>query len=137
MRKLRLFWTIIKRSGVDKAAIGLVASVLVCAAIVTVAEPAVVTYGDGLWYCWAVISTVGLGDYTAVTAVGRIATMSLSLYAIIVTAILTGVIVDFYNERREAQRNAALTEFLDKLERLPELSEAELVEISRRVREMR
>jgi voltage-gated potassium channel len=86
---------------------------------------------------WAVSTTVGLGDVTAVTVVGRVAAMLCSLYAIITTALITGVIVDYFNESRQRQFDESLTEFLDKLERLPELSNEELEAISRRVRELR
>ena len=137
MRGLRLWLIIIRRSGVGKMALGLIIVVLVCAGILNYAEQSITTYGDGLWYCWAVISTVGLGDFTALTHVGRTVTIVLSLYSAVCIAVLTGVIVDYYNERREAQRDETLSEFLDKLEHLPELEEDELQRIADRVRSMR
>ena len=73
----------------------------------------------------------------AVSPVGRIASVVLSLYAIVVTAIVTGVIVTFYQERRDAQLKQSVAELLDKLERLPELDEEELRQISESVRRYR
>jgi hypothetical protein len=47
------------------------------------------------------------------------------------------VVVDFYSETMQSQQRETLSEFLDELERLPELSQDELAHISERVRELR
>lgn len=54
-----------------------------------------------------------------------------------VIAIVTGVVVNFYTQMVEMQRKETLIMFMDKLERLPELSKEELESISRKVRELR
>lgn len=128
---------VLRRSGGYSVLGGLVVLYLACAAAVMVAEPGVGTYGDALWYCWEVATTVGLGDVAAVTVVGRVVSVVLSLYAIVATAIVTSVLVDYYQERRQDQLHQSLSEFLDKLERLPELDRAELERISKTVRQYR
>lgn len=137
MHKLRLLWIVFKRSGAWMAIAIFVGSVLLCGLMVQIAEPEIDSYGDALWFLWAVATTVGLGDYTAVTTVGRVASVICSLFAVVCTSISTAVIVDFFNEERHYQRNEALSEFLDKLEHLPDLSEDELRNISKRVRKLR
>lgn len=137
MHKLRLLWIVFKRSGAWMAIAIFVGSVLLCGLMVQIAEPEIDSYGDALWFLWAVATTVGLGDYTAVTTVGRVASVICSLFAVVCTSISTAVIVDFFNEERHYQRNEALSEFLDKLEHLPDLSEDELRDISKRVRKLR
>ena len=109
----------------------------VCAILVLVAEPGVDNFFDALWFLWAVSTTVGLGDLTVVTIVGRIASMVCSVFAIVTTAALTGVIVDFFSEAREQDLQGSISEFLDKLERLPELDREELEDISKRVKKLR
>ena len=54
-------------------------------------------FWDAIWYCFAVITTIGFGDFAATSAVGRILTVILGLYGIVVVAVLTSVIVNFYN----------------------------------------
>ena len=61
----------------------------------------------------------------------------LTLAAALVVLALTGVIVTFYQERRDAQLKQSVAELLDKLERLPELDEEELRQISESVRRYR
>lgn len=137
MRRLRLLRIVLRRSGASKVVAAFLVVYLVCAAIVFVTEPGITTYADSLWYLWAVSLTVGLGDFTAVTLVGRVVSMVCSLCAVLTTAILTGVIVDYFNESRQRQFDGSLAEFLDKLERLDELSTQELQNISQKVRKLR
>lgn len=137
MHKLRLLWLIIKRSGASKALAGFLTIYLLCSIIVLVVEPSITRIGDALWFLWAVSTTVGLGDITSVTLVGRLAVVLCSLCAIFTTAVITGVIVDYFNERRQQQYDSSLTEFLDKLERLPELDKDELEDLSQKVKEHR
>lgn len=137
MKKVRLLWVVLKRSGVHKVLIAFVALFMAASLVVWLFEPSLNTYGDALWFMWAVSLTVGLGDFTAITTVGRVVTVICSLCAVLVTAVVTGVVVDYINELRQHQLNQSVTEFLDKLERLPELSEDELVDLSERVKRFR
>ena len=136
-KKGRLFLLVVKRSGAGAIFLSFIGAYLLCAMLVLVFGPGVSNYGDALWFLWAVSTTVGLGDLTAITPVGRAATIVCSLLAIGTTAIFTGVIVDFFNELRQKQLDTSLTEFLDKLERLPELDKSELEDMARRVRKLR
>ena len=61
----------------------------------------------------------------------------LTIYSLFVVAIATGVVVNFYTQMVEMQREETLAMFMDQLERLPELSREELENISRKVRRFR
>lgn len=137
MPNISLLWKVIKRSGASTAATGFLVVYLLCAFAILLVEPNITRYSDALWFLWAVASTTGLGDITAVTLVGRIAAIICSLYAVVTTAIITGVIVDYYNESRQLQFDMSMVEFMDKLERLPELDHDELVDMANRVKEFR
>ena len=60
--------------------------------------PELENYLDALWYCFAIVTTIGFGDFTAYTVAGRILSAILGIYGIIVVALITSVIVNFYNE---------------------------------------
>ena len=55
-------------------------------------------FPDALWYTFAVVTTIGFGDFTATTLVGRVLTVILGIYGIVVVAVITSIIVNFYNE---------------------------------------
>jgi len=137
MRILRVLKGILQRTHTDRIFLGFVGFFLVDALVIFLAEPAVEHYGDALWYCYIVIATVGFGDIAAATLVGRVATVLLSLAAILVVALITGVIVNAYSEMIRLQQKETLTHFMDRLERLPELSQAELGELSDQVKTFR
>ena len=90
--------------------------------MIQLVEPDINRYGDALWYCYAVISTAGFGDVVAVTYIGKMCSVLLTIYSIFVVAIATGVVVNFYTQMVELQRKETLAMFMDQLERLPELS---------------
>ena len=60
-------------------------------------EEKITTFPDALWYCFAVVTTIGFGDFVATSAVGRILTVMLGVYGLIVVAVITSIIVNFYN----------------------------------------
>ena len=73
----------------------------------------------------------------AVTFIGKICSVLITVYAVYAIAIITGVVVNFYTQMVEMQRKETLTMFMDKLERLPELSKEELEVISKNVKKFR
>ena len=62
-------------------------------------------YTNALWYCFAVVTTIGFGDMTAVSTIGRILSVVLGIYGIIVVALITSIIVNFYGEMKKANAN--------------------------------
>ena len=137
MRKLRILLIIFKRTKADKILLGMILFVLVAAFVIMLAEPGITSYFDALWYCYTVISTIGFGDITVTTLISKVTSVFLTAYSLFVIAIATGVVVSFYNQVVQAQRDDSVSMFVDKLERLPELSKEELEEISKKIKKMR
>lgn len=137
MKKLRILWGILRHTHADRILLGFVLFLLADAAIIQIVEPDISRYGDALWYCYAVISTAGFGDIVAVTLIGKTCSVLLTIYTLFVVAIVTGVVVNFYTQLVELQRKETLAAFMDKLERLPELSKDELETISKNIKRYR
>ena len=135
--KLRAIGLIIRASGLGPSSIVFVLLFLLCAVLVTLFEPNVNGFGNALWFLFQVVTTIGLGDYTATTFVGRMAAIILSLYSVFFVALLTGAVVSFCSERMRARRGESVAHFLDQLEHLPELSHEELVELSNKVKSLK
>ena len=77
---------------------GLLTLVVCFSLVFPMVEPDINTFPDALWYCFAVVTTIGFGDIAAVTGIGRVLTVVLGLYGLIVVAVITSIIVNFYNE---------------------------------------
>ena len=74
-------------------------TMIVCFSIVLYSvEDSMEKFTDALWYSFAVVTTIGFGDFVAVTPIGRILTVILGLYGLVVVAVITSIIVNFYNE---------------------------------------
>ena len=57
-------------------------------------------YEDALWYCFSIVTTIGFGDITASGPIGKALTVILGLYGIVVVAVITSIIINFYNETK-------------------------------------
>jgi len=126
-----------KHTGADRILLGFLLFYIVCAFIIWLTEPQISTFWDAVWYCYAVITTVGFGDVVVTSHLSRIISMILSAYAVLVIAIITGVVVNYYNQIMEMRQSETITAVLDRLEQLPEMSKDELEELSGRIKTMR
>ena len=105
--------------------------------VLTIVEPGITRFIDGLWYCFVASTTVGFGDIVAVTLIGRITTIAVVFYGIVATATIPGVVLTYYLEYIKAREQETLSVFLEKLEHLPELSHEELKEISAKIKKLK
>ncbi len=134
MKKLRILKSILVRTHTTQILSSYLLFIFVVALVIQLVEPQIHAYGDALWYCYAVISTAGFGDIVVSTLIGKIASVLLTVYSLIVIALITGVIVNYYNQIIQVRQKETLAAFIDKLERLPELSREELAEMSEKVK---
>ena len=80
---------------------GMLLLMVASSALLSSSEPGMDTFCDALWYCFAIVTTIGFGDYAATGILGRILSVILGIYGIIVVALITSVIVNFYNEVKD------------------------------------
>jgi voltage-gated potassium channel len=137
MKKLRILRMVLHKTKADRLVLGFVVFLLVVSGILWAVEPGMTTYREALWYCYAIISTSGFGDFVAVTFVGRVCSILVTIYAIFVIGIVTGVVVSYFQQTVQVQFEESKMAFLDKLERLPELSKEELEEMAAKARKLR
>lgn len=134
MKKLRILSAVLKKTKADKIVFGFVIFLLVSALIILLVEPDITRYGDALWYCYAVFSTIGFGDIVATAFITKVLSVLITVYALFAVAVVTGVVVSFYNSCVEQQFKETKSAFLDKLQRLPQLSKEELEEIAEKAK---
>lgn len=120
---------------VDKIILSFIALNFVCSFILARIEPEINNIWKGLWYCFISFTTVGFGDVVVTTVLGKIITVIITLYGIVIVALITGVLVNYYQEINKIKAKESVETFLNKLEDLPNLSKEELQEISSKVKQ--
>ena len=91
---------VIRKTYAGEILFGLLLIVIAFSMVLMMTEKSIVNYGDALWYCFMLITTIGFGDIAAVTVIGRVLSVILGIYGLVVVAIVTSVIVNFYSEVR-------------------------------------
>lgn len=135
--KLRMLWSVTKRIGFHKVLAGFAAWFFISAFLIMLAEPGISGYGDAVWYCFVACTSIGFGDLVAATFAGRLLTMLLTVYEIVIVAMFSGVVVSYYLEVVHRRENEIITDFLDRMEHLTELPPEELKEIEDKVKKYR
>ena len=134
-RTLRLLKDAFKTAGADKIFSGYILWFFISAVPIWLWEPNINTYQDSLWFCFASATTIGYGDVAAVTLIGRIITVILSIYSIAAIAIFTAVVTSFFTDIARLKASDSAREFADDLKHLSELSKDELEQLSQHIRE--
>ena len=98
--QLRGLLRIIRKTYVFEIIYGLFLLIVSFSFFFMINEEGVETIGDGLWYSFAIVTTIGLGDITVTDPISRILSVILGIYGIIVVASITSVIVNYYNETK-------------------------------------
>lgn len=134
MKNLRLLSVVIKRLQFDRIIAGFVVFLFIASAIIAAVEPGIHGLGEGLWYTFVACTSIGFGDYVAVTFVGRLLTVIVTIYEILVVAMFSGMVVSYYLEVVHRREDETLAAYLDKLEHLTELSPEELAVMQEQVK---
>ena len=111
--KVKVLFKIIVSTFSLEVLFGLLTMIVCFSIILTSIEPNIESFPDALWYCFAVVTTIGFGDIVAVTPAGRILSVMLGLYGLIVVAVITSIIVNFYNATAGKQDQKELDEIKD------------------------
>ena len=117
--RINIIAKIIKKTMVYEIILTMLILVVLCSVYFTVVEQNITSYADALWFCFSVITTIGFGDVYVTTTFGRILSVILGVSGIIVVAVFTSVIVNFYNEiskKRENKKGEPSTEEVEKIE---------------------
>lgn len=97
--KLDSIQNIIRKTLTEEILLGLLFTVTLFSVYFTLVEPNMVSFADSLWYSFSVVTTIGFGDVTVTTTLGRILSVILGMYGIVVVGLVTSIIVSIYNEQ--------------------------------------
>src|SRR5699024_7189414 len=95
--------------------------IIMATIMVTLFEPEIHTFGDGLWWSIVTTTTVGYGDLSPHTGMGRLIAMVLMLIGIGIIGTLTSSITTYFVKGHKAS-NPTIDFIIAELERYQELS---------------
>ena len=98
LEKIKLLFNILVKTHTIDVIVCLLSIMIAFSFVLQRFEATITNFWDAMWYCFTVITTIGFGDFYATSLVGRILTVILGIYGIVVVAIITSVVVNFYNE---------------------------------------
>ena len=108
--KVNAFVNVLIKTHAMEVLSGLLFTVIAASVVFPLIEPEIKTFGDAMWYSFALITTIGFGDFSAVTPLGRVISVAIGLYGIIVVALITSIFVNMYADSKrsgdEEQRSA-------------------------------
>lgn len=135
LRNARMLGNILRHTGFAHVTAVFGVLFLFCSLMVWLADPGCLTFGDGMWFSFEAVSTIGFGDIEAAGPIARAATVVLSIFSVFYIALITGVVVNYCSNLIKARQKDTLANFVDSLEHLEEKTPEELAELSARVRE--
>ena len=103
---------------------------IACCVLLCALEPETFpVFGNAVWYAFQAITTIGFGDIVAHTTVCRVITILIGLSSLIIVALITGTVVNYYNEMMRLRKNDSIMAFDEHMRKLTKLSPDELREL--------
>ena len=101
--RLDVLGKIIRKTYAAEILFGLVLLMVAFSLLLSLVDGNMTEFSDALWFCFATVTTIGYGDISASSPISRILSVILGVYGIIVVALITSIIVNFYNEMKSAK----------------------------------
>ena len=121
--KINVINKVIRKSMVYEIILTLLILVILCSVYFTVVEPRMTSYVDSLWYSFSVITTIGFGDVYVTTTFGRILSVILGISGIVVVALFTSLIVNFYNETNKRRQEKEMQKIIEEVKEIEKIEE--------------
>lgn len=125
-RYLTPIYKLLRTNGLDKLLIATLILLFVIPIPIVLIEPSINTFGDALWWAVVTTTTVGYGDISPETPIGRILAVVLMLVGIGIIGTLTSAITSFFNKEEPMNSHKQLLEILKSIEEADSLSKEDI-----------
>lgn len=115
MKKIQLYWQMIRKTNGDKLLAGFFVFYLIDCFFLMLFDQSVTNYFDALWLGFSIATTIGLGDYTVTTLAARVCAVLLGVYGSIIEAYIPGLIASYYLQKMSRRRDQLLADHQEEL----------------------
>ncbi|WP_033542864.1 potassium channel family protein [Planococcus sp. CAU13] len=119
-------YKLLKTNGLDKVLIVALILLFLVPIPIVFLEPSIDTFADALWWAIVTTTTVGYGDISPETPVGRILAIILMLIGIGIIGTLTSAITSFFNEKEPENHGKQLLNILRTIEEVDVLNKEDI-----------
>ncbi|WP_244896274.1 potassium channel family protein [Planomicrobium okeanokoites] len=130
-RFLRPVYGILQTNGLDKLLIVTMILLFLIPIPIILVEPVINTFPDALWWAIVTTTTVGYGDISPTTGLGRILAVVLMLVGIGIIGTFTSSITSYFSKENKMTHDKKVLQILQTIEELEEFDEndAELIQL--------
>lgn len=124
-RRTSIIDLLLKKYKIDTLVVMVMCLLFVVALPMAWIEPSFDSYGDALWWAIVTMTTVGYGDLSPETSVGRIIASVLMLSGIGLIGIITGTVASIFTGNKEDNLPQELKDVKQKLDQYPNIDEVD------------
>ncbi|GAQ17982.1 ion transporter [Oceanobacillus picturae] len=121
-------FSIVKTNGLDRVLSAAGIMIFLSSILITWLEPNIHNFSDGVWWSIVTTTTVGYGDISPNTAIGRIIAIFLMVIGVGLIGMITGSITTFFIKGNN-QKNPQLEFIKGRLDHFEELNDDEINEL--------
>ncbi|ALS78320.1 potassium channel family protein [Planococcus sp. ANT_H30] len=125
-RYLTPVYKLLRTNGLDKVLIISMVLLFLIPIPIVLLEPSINTFGDALWWAVVTTTTVGYGDISPETPIGRVLAVVLMLVGIGIIGTLTSAITSFFSNKNEVNHDKQILGIIQSIEEIENLTKEDI-----------
>ena len=122
-RYTKPMYTLLRTNGLDKVLMVAAILLFLIPIPVVLVEPSIHTFTDALWWAIVTTTTVGYGDISPETPIGRVLAIILMLVGIGIIGTFTSAITSFFNNSTKENKHSKINNIAKTIDELEELNQ--------------
>ncbi|WP_235848900.1 MULTISPECIES: potassium channel family protein [Bacillaceae] len=120
-------YAIIRTNNLDKVVLGTVILIFISSIPIRFVEPSINSYTDAVWWAIVTSTTVGYGDISPETMIGRLIAIVLMIFGIGLLGMVTSSVASYFLKKKESDSESPTIAYIKgEVDRIEELTEVEI-----------
>ena len=125
-RFLKPVYSILKTNGLDKLLMVAVVLLFIVPIPIVLIEPSINNFSDALWWAVVTTTTVGYGDISHTTPIGRVLAAVLMLVGIGIIGTFTSAITSYFSKKTELTHDKQILGLIQSIEEIENLTKEDI-----------